>query len=117
VNSTKFKNALEKVSLECHIWSKREIEYYYPEEVLIAAQQGDGSKESAVISIRNGSQSEKFRVAASHEGICVPSGKYLKKLLKQHMTTKSQLDEEVRNIIENTLIPWKKEILGENENT
>ena len=112
-NSTKFKNALNRLNLECHIWSKREIEYYYPKKVLVAAQQGDQNKESAVISIRNGDQSEKFKIAASHHEICVPSGKYLRKLLMQHMTKKSQLDQEVKDIIEKTLIPWKKEILGE----
>ena len=115
-NSTKFKNALNKLDLECHIWNRREIEYYYPTEVLIAAQQGDRNKEAAVIFILNGNQSEKFSIAASQHGICVPSGKYLKKLLMQHMTDKSQLDQEIRDIIENTLIPWKKEIFGENEN-
>lgn len=112
-NSTKFKNALNRLSLKCHIWSKREIEYYYPEEVLVAAQQGDQNKESAVISIRNGDQSDKFKVAARQHEICVPFGKYLRKLLMQHMTKKSQLDQEAKNIIEKILIPWKKEILGE----
>lgn len=115
-NSTKFKNALNKRSLECHIWDRREIEYYYPKEVLIAAQQGDKDKESAVISIRNGNQSKKFTLAASPHKICVPSGKYLKKLLKQHMNEKSQLDQEIKDIIEKTLIAWKKEIFGENNN-
>jgi len=115
-NSTKFKNALDRLSLGCHIWNRREIEYYYPEEVLIAAQQGDKDKESAVISIRNGNQSEKFTVEARKHNICVPFGKYLKKLLMQHMNNKSQLEQEIKDIIENTLIAWKKEILGENNN-
>lgn len=114
INSTKFKNALNRLNLNCHIWSRREIEYYYPKEVLIAAQQGDQKKESVVMSIRNGDQAEKFRDAAGHHNICVPSGKYLRDLLKQHMSKKSQLDIEIKDIIENTLIPWKKEILGEN---
>jgi len=114
-NSTKFRNALNKLNLKCHIWNKREIEYYYPEEVLVAAQQGDQNKESAVISIRNGDQSEKFRDAASQHKLCVPSGKYLKKLLMQHMTEKLYLDQEIRDIIEKTIIPWKKEIFGEND--
>lgn len=115
-NSTKFKNALNQLSLGCHIWSRREIEYYYPEEVLIAAQQGDKDKESAVISIRNSNQSEKFTVEASKYNICVPFGKYLKKLLMQYMNKKSQLEQEIKDIIENPLITWKREILGENNN-
>ena len=87
-NSTKFKNALENQDLDCHIWSKREIEYYYPEEVLIEAQQGDKDKKEAVVEILNGDQSEKFRDAAKPNDICVPKGKYLRRLLNDHLTEK-----------------------------
>jgi len=109
--STKFKNALEEQDLDCHIWSKREIEYYYPEEILIEAQQGDEEKEEAVVKILNGDQSEKFRDAAKPHEICVPKGNYLRRLLNDHLTEKGQLDQEIRDIVEQTLIEWKREIL------
>lgn len=109
--STKFKNALEAESLDCHIWDKREIEYYYPEQVLVAAQQGNKDKEKAVVDILNGDQTKKFKKAAESDELCVPKGSYLRKLLKQHLTKKEQLDQEIRNIVEGILIQWKSEIL------
>jgi len=114
-NATKFENALTKLYLKCHIWSKREIEFYYPEKVLVAAQQGNKVKEEAVISILNGDQGGKFTDLARGYQICVPTGIYLRRLLKGYLTDKQQLDTEIRGIIENELIPWKKEILGEVE--
>jgi len=111
-SSTKFKNALYKQNIECRILQKREIEFYYPRDILISAQQGDSVKEKLVISILNGSQNEKFRTAASKGDICVPSGKYLRKLLKNHIKHKSQIGIEIRYIIERKLIPWVNEILG-----
>ena len=110
--STKFKNALNSQNLECYIWNKREIEFYYPEKVLLAAQQGDPDKEKLVMKIRNGEQSEKFRNAANKGGVCVPKGRYLHKLLKEHLKSKDDLELEVKSVIEKTLIPWKNEILG-----
>ncbi len=112
-NSTKFKNCLTKLGFPCHILEKREIEYYYPEVVHIAAQQKDSAKEKHTLNILKGDQGEKYREEANKFGICVPSGKYLRKLLSEHLTTKEQLEEEIRKIIEERLIPWKKEILGE----
>lgn len=113
--STRFRNALKKQNVDCYIWNKREIEFYYPEKVLVAAQQGDPDKEKQVLKIKNGAQTEKFRVAANKDGVCVPKGKYLYKLLKTHLTSKDDLENEVKTIIEDILIPWKKEILGEQE--
>lgn len=111
-SSTQFKNSLNRQNLDCHIWNKREIEYYYPESVLKAAQQGDQDKEQQVMGILNGDQNEKFRVAASQFDLCVPQGKYLRRLLNQHLTSRDQLDEEIRNVIEQTLIQWRDQILG-----
>lgn len=111
--STKFKNRLTELDFVCHIWKKREIEYYYPEAVHIAAQQKDSAKEAHTLSILNGEQGIKYSKAAESLDVCVPKGKYLRKLLSEHLTSKEQLDEEIRKIIEDRLIPWKKEILGE----
>lgn len=111
INSTKFKNTLESQDLDCHIWRKREIEYYYPEKLLIEAQQGDEDKKEAVIEILNGDQSEKFRDASKPHEICVPKGNYLRRLLKNNVTDKNQLDKEVRKIVEETLTEWKDKIL------
>jgi hypothetical protein len=99
--------------LKCHIFNKREIEFYYPEIVHVKAQQGDNTKEDATKAILNGDQGMKYRIAGEQSQICVPSGKYLKKLLAENLTLKTQLDTEIRDLIEQTLIPWKKEILGE----
>jgi hypothetical protein len=112
-NSVQFKNALEQLQVDCYILLKREIEFYYPEEVLKAAQHGDKIKEEAVIGVLRGDQSEKFVYAARAFKGCVPSGKYLRQLLQTHLINKSQLDQEIREIVENKLIGWKKEILGE----
>jgi predicted ATPase len=111
-NSTKFVNALAKVGMESYIWNKREIEYYFPEPLLIAAQQGDATKEQRALSISRGDQSEKFREAAARDALCVPGGKYLRQLLKLHVTEKTQLDQEVRDLVEQKLIPRRDQILG-----
>lgn len=110
-SSTKFQNALEAESLDCYIWNKREIEYYYPESVLVAAQDGDEDKEEAVVDILEGDQTEKFKKAAKPDGVCVPKGSYLRDLLNQHLTNRDQLDQEIRDIVEGKLIQWKSEIL------
>jgi predicted ATPase len=112
-NSTKFVNALRTAGLTAHIWNKREIEFYFPEAVLVAAQQGDAAKEQHVRAILSGNQSTKFREAASPLGVTVPTGQYLRKLLSTHLTEKSQLDQEIRDIVEGTLVPWRNEILGQ----
>ena len=112
-NSTKFLNALKNRGIKAYIWRKREIEYYYPEEVLVAAQQGDKVREQAVRKILSGDQKEKFRDAAARDNVCVPRGKYLRKLLKEHLTDKNLLNDEIRTLIVPTLLAWKKEILGQ----
>lgn len=111
--STKFKNALASAGLTCHIFKKREIEFYYPEMVHEKAQQGDVTKITATKAIFNGDQNVKYRKAGELSQVCVPAGKYLRKLLTENLTSKDQLDNEIRDLIEQTLIPWKKEILGE----
>ena len=111
-NSRKFVKALQNKGLTTHTWNKRELEYYFPDNVLVAAQQGDQAKENKVLEIKNGDQTRKFREAASDNEICVPNGLYLKRLLDQYLTDKDQLDVEIRNIIEKQLIPWGNAILG-----
>jgi len=113
LNATKFVNALMKVDMEGYIWNKREIEYYFPEPLLVAAQQGDAAKEQRALSILRGDQSEKFRDAAARDALCVPVGQYLKRLLKSHVTMRTQLDQEIRDLVEQKLIPWRDQILGQ----
>ncbi|MBR08652.1 MAG: hypothetical protein CMP48_13365 [Rickettsiales bacterium] len=110
--STRFKNKIQQHGFDCKILDKREIEYYYPEQVHRNAQQGDGQKELDTVAILNSDQSIKYRTAAEPSQICVPAGKYLKRLLKEVLTSKDQLDQEIRDIIEQNLIPWRDEILG-----
>lgn len=112
-SSTRFRNKIIHDGYECIILNKREVEFYYTLPVHVAAQQGASQKEIDTKLIYNGDQGIKYRVAAEASEICVPSGKYLKKLLAAHLTSKDQLDQEIRDIIEQKLIPWKKEILGE----
>jgi len=109
--ATKFKNKIEKVGYPCHILKKYEIEFYYPIDVHIAAQQGDEKKEKATIKIYEGDQSTKYETAAKANRVCVPSGKYLRKLLLEHMTDKNSIDPEILKIID-SLISWKKDIYG-----
>ena len=87
--------------------SKRELEYYFPEEVLVAAQDGIHEQEEKAKAVLHGDQSRKFRKAASDAKICSPQRNRLKELLREHLTDKSQLDDEVRQIIEEVLIPWR----------
>ncbi len=113
-NATKFKNTIEKNDeFKCHIWKKREIEYYYPECIHVEAQQNDKDKEETTLKIFNGDQGQKYYKAAEGKNICVPKGNYLRKLLKENLNSKEELDEEIRKIVETELISWKKEILGE----
>ncbi len=111
--ATKFKNKIEKAEYPCHILRKREIEFYYHIDVHIAAQQGDNKKEKATIKIYKGDQSKKYKTAAKVNAVCVPSGKYLRKLLSEHMTDKDSINPEILKIIDEVLIPWKREIYGD----
>lgn len=114
LNAKKFKNCIEKNDgFKCYIWKKREVEYYYPECIHVKAQQNNEEKEKATLEILNSDQQYKYCNTAKERNICVPKGKYLRKLLKENLNSKEQLDEEIREIVEKELIPWKKEILGE----
>lgn len=110
-NSTKFKNALEKYGENCHILEKREIEFYFPEAIHVEAQQGDANKEKLIREILSGEQSTKFRISASAEYCTVARGKNLRKLLQKYLT-RTNLNEEIRQLVEQTLIPWRNDILG-----
>lgn len=110
--STNFKKIIEQRGYRCHIWNKREIEFYYPEIVHIEAQDGDVAKIEHTKKIYTGDQSIKYRDSAKEHGICVPKGNRLKQLLIKHLTDKSQLDNEIKQLIENNLLSWKHEILG-----
>ncbi len=110
--ATRFKNKIETAGYPCHILKKYEIEFYYPIDVHIAAQQGDKKKETATIKIYEGDQSIKYETAAKVNRVCVPSGKYLRKLLSEYMTDKDSIDPDILKIIE-ILISWKREIYGD----
>jgi len=109
----KFKNALEKQREICHILERREIEFYFPESAHIEAQQNDLEKEKYIKEIFRGDQKSKFSQSASLNNCTVLRGKYLQKLLPKHLN-KDNLDDEVKKLIEKTLIPWKNDILGIN---
>lgn len=110
INAQRFKRKLNSFNIKNKIFRKREIEFYYPEIVHVKAQCGDRLKENATKSILHGTQTDKYRNLAT--GICVPSGKYLKKLLKENVRYKKQLNSEIKTIIK-YLLKWKGEILGE----
>lgn len=112
-NATKFINRIKSANSDGHILSKREIEFYFPIEVHVAAQETDKSKEVKTIEIFNGSQEASYDKSAKPDAVCVPSGIKLRRLLKKHLTSKEQLDQEIREIIENTLLVWKKQIVSD----
>jgi len=109
--TTKFCNALCKQGQEVHILRKREIEYYIPEAVYVHAQDGDASKVTAIKNILNGHQSAKLRKLAKAHCCTIPRGENLRKLLAKHLT-RHNLDPELKQIVEQRLIPWRDEILG-----
>lgn len=53
-NIEAFAEAIRSAGHECHIWSRREIEFYFPESVLVAAQQGNSQREEEVRSVLAG---------------------------------------------------------------
>jgi len=109
--STKFAEALEQAGQRCHIWKKRSIEFYFPESLVIEAQQGNEDREAAVRAALGGNQEKKFKDLLP-EGCRVPRGNYLRELLRKHLSTREDLDPEVRAVIEDTLLPWAREIRG-----
>ncbi len=111
-NATKFINALERQGMPARILERREIEYYYPEPLMAAAQQGDEDKARLAVNALNGDQGVKFRDVAK-DSFTVPRGKYMRQLLHDHVRTKEDVPEELKKIIEEVLIPWKAEITGE----
>ncbi|MFW2572442.1 hypothetical protein, partial [Legionella sp. 29fVS95] len=111
-NTTKFTNSLIKAGMDVHITKKREIEFYYPLIIHLIAQEGNKQKERETKLIYEGKQDTKYRKAAEALGVCVPCGVNLKKILNEHLIEKEQLDQELRDIFENILLSWKKEILG-----
>lgn len=110
-NSKAFAAALVAAGQSVTLLSKREIEYCLPEDLYVAAQNGDAQKESIVRAVMRGDQSAKFRKALEAQGCVVPHGSVLRNLLLQ-FCTKSNLDAEIREIVENTLVPWAVEIRG-----
>lgn len=110
-NSKKFCNALGRHDEICHILQKREIEFYFPEIVLLTAQNGDTCMKEEVKKILMGEQEDKFRNLADKYGCNVPSGCNLKKLLQQHLS-KENLDDELKDLVESKLIPLRNNILG-----
>ena len=110
--ATRFRNALLKNKETCHILKKREIEFYIPERVHLEAQQGDANKEESILSILGGDQSVKFKDVAGKAGCAAVRGKNLRKLLRDHLVSKDEVDREIRDLIEQTLLQWRKEIVG-----
>jgi hypothetical protein len=109
--STKFKNALERSGETCYILGRREIEFYFPEDVHVEAQQGNIEKGRAVREILNGNQSTKFESLAKENCCAVVRGRNLRNLLRKHLK-RDNLDPEIRKLVEEKIIPWHKEILG-----
>ena len=58
-----------------------------------------------------GSKVKKFCKLASTHNCTVPCRSYLRKLLGEHLS-KDNLDPEIKDLVEKTLIPWRKDILG-----
>lgn len=107
----KFKKSLEKSGMTIHLTKNREIEFYYPLTIHLKAQNGNKIQEDSTQLIYEGKQDQKYRTAAETKNICVPKGAHLKKLLKEHLLSKEELDKEVVDIFEKLLL-WKQEILG-----
>ena len=58
-----------------------------------------------------GKQEVKFTDLAKKCPFYVPKGRNLQKLLQQHLS-KDNLDDELKNLVENKLIPLCNDILG-----
>jgi predicted ATPase len=110
--ATRFKNALERNDEVCHILKKRQIESYVPEKVHLAAQDGNTDNEESVLRILRGDQSVRFKDAAKKAGCVNVQGKKLRRLLREYLVTKDEVDVEIRDLIEQKLLRWRKEILG-----
>jgi hypothetical protein len=106
-----FVDALIAANQSATLLAKREIEFYIPTGVYIDAQNGDSLKEAYVRTIFSGNQSQKFRTVMTQAGCNIPRGANLRLLLGKHLT-RSNLDPEIRGIIEGKLMPWAKTIRG-----
>lgn len=109
--ATDFGKALEKNREKYHILTKREIEFYIPEDAYVEAQKGDLNKEAAIKQILQSDQREKFCNAVSCRDCIIPRGTYLRTLLRQHLS-KDNLESELATLVEGTLLSWCDEILG-----
>jgi ABC-type cobalamin/Fe3+-siderophores transport system ATPase subunit len=110
--ATAFNAKLLAIGFESRIWNKRSIEWYFPKQVHVEGQGGNAAKEAATRTILNGDQSVGYKKAAGAQGVYVPRGKKLRRLLDKHLTDRNQLDEEIRDVIDK-LLAWKKEIFAE----
>jgi AAA15 family ATPase/GTPase len=109
--ASSFVDALRAAGQSATILAKREIEFYIPEQVYTEAQGGDPAKELTARIIYSGDESQKFRAAMSASGCTVPRGSTLRSLLRKYVT-KSNLDPEIREIVERVLLPWAKTLRG-----
>ena len=105
-----FETALSDAGQECHVWTKREIEFYFPEAVLVAAQNGNAGQVEKVREVLLGSQEAKFASLAA--GCQIPRGGRLRELLQTHVTNREHLDLEVRAIFERVAMTWARSISG-----
>jgi len=111
-DTRKLVGALEKAGQECWVGSKRELEYYLPESLHVEAQQGDEGREAAVRAALAGDQRAKFDELAKKRGFVHVKGKKLRELLPNHVT-RDTLDAELSELVERTLLRWRRELLGE----
>jgi len=110
-NAKAFVDALHEAGQSASLLTRRELEFYIPEQAYVQAQNNDVVKEAAVRAIFAGDQSHKFRKAMSASGCYVPRGSELRRLLRTNLT-RNNLDHEISNIIEEVLIPWANNLKG-----
>jgi len=108
LTAERFRQAVQAAGQMCHIWRKREIEFYLPLPVFVEAVSGDQSRVGAVRAALSGHGDQKFTHLAPG---CTPSGEKLRQLLARHVT-KENLEAEVRELVEQTVLVWRREILG-----
>jgi len=109
--ATKFSNSLAKAGQECWITGKREIEYYLPESLHVAAQQGNPARETALQAALLAGQSKKWKTMARERHFVPVRGRLLHRLLPLHLM-RQNLDPEIRMLVETKLLGWKQQIIG-----
>ena len=107
-SAVRFRAAIGAAGQVCHIWARREMEFYLPLSLFEEAVSGDDSRVALVRAALSGAGNQKFTKLAPE---CTPSGEKLRRLLAKHLT-KDNLDPEVRQLVEQTLLVWRGEILG-----